>query len=137
MTRSSLGVWPNWLLSWEQQQGMRWVMGVAAGDAVGHGRLKPGIKLQDACTMTPSSADPSQGALVALQEGPPLIAVVGHSNMVAVSLRGANASVLSLFVSTLPVPRGMDSSVPVKAWTQPIFIGIPHDHDHLPVVLVA
>ncbi len=50
--------------------------------------------------------------------------VVGHSNLVAVSLGGEAGAGLALFESGLPVPRGMEGSSAIgKAWTQPIFIG--------------
>ena len=52
------------------------------------------------------------------------VSVVGHSNLVALSLGNDNENKVLLLESSLLIPRGLDGGVtPGKSWTQPIFLG--------------
>ncbi|GAX82820.1 hypothetical protein CEUSTIGMA_g10246.t1 [Chlamydomonas eustigma] len=66
----------------------------------------------------------SSTASVEISEGSnKLLGVVGHSNLIAVTLGG---DTLGLFESLLPIPKGMEagSSSIGKGWTQPVLIVI-------------
>ena len=50
--------------------------------------------------------------------------LVGHSNLVAVTIDNASNSKAVLLESTLVIPRGLDGgATPGTSWTQPIFLG--------------
>jgi hypothetical protein len=51
-----------------------------------------------------------------------LVTVVGHSNLIAITLGG---DALGMFEIALPIPRGMEagSSDFGKGWTRPVLIG--------------